>query len=199
MNIQVIPIQEIKTSEYNPRIVKNEEYQGLKNSLKLFGQQENLIINKDGTLISGHVRLQASKELGWTEMTCNVVDLDKKQEKKLNVVMNNRAIQGSFDELKLAEILEELKLDSDYGDLRLDVLEPLDLSDIQFDGVGMSTEEAYKNQAIKQIMLAYSAEEFAEVMLNINAVIASGKFGANPSEVFANVMRRLGNGDALFK
>ena len=80
------------------------------------------------TLISGHQRYEAMKNLGWSEATCNVVDLGKHQEKKLNVLMNSQAISGQYDDLKLAEILEELKLDDDYESLRLNVLEPLDLS-----------------------------------------------------------------------
>lgn len=128
MNIEVIQLNKINPAKYNPRIITKDEFDGLKESLTTFGQQENLIVNKDMTLISGHQRLQAMNALGWTEATCNVVDLDKHQEKKLNVIMNSQAISGKWDDLKLAEILEELKLDDDYESLRLNALEPLDLS-----------------------------------------------------------------------
>jgi len=128
MNISSITLSSINPAEYNPRVITKDEFEGLKQSLTTFGQQENLIVNKDMTLISGHQRLQAMLALGWTEATCNVVDLDKHEEKKLNVIMNSQAIAGKFDELKLAEILEELKLDDNYEALRLNKLEPLDLS-----------------------------------------------------------------------
>jgi len=128
MNITTIALSNIDPAEYNPRTITKDEFDGLKKSLQTFGQQENLIVNKDMTLISGHQRMNAMLALGWTEAVCNVVDLDKHQEKKLNVIMNSQAIAGSFDELKLSEILEELKLDDDYEALRLNVLEPLDLS-----------------------------------------------------------------------
>lgn len=128
MNISNITLSSINPAEYNPRVITKDEFEGLKQSLTTFGQQENLIVNKDMTLISGHQRLQAMLALGWTEATCNVVDLDKHEEKKLNVIMNSQAIAGKFDELKLAEILEELKLDDNYEALRLNKLEPLDLS-----------------------------------------------------------------------
>lgn len=129
MNIQQIALSKINPAEYNPRTITADEFAGLKTSLETFGQQENLIVNKDMTLISGHQRLEAMKALGWKEATCNVVDLGKQQEKKLNVIMNSQAIAGKFDDLKLSEILEELKLDDDYESLRLDKLEPLDLSE----------------------------------------------------------------------
>lgn len=129
MNLKTLKLDDINPADYNPRVITDEEFNGLVQSLKTFGQQENLIVNKDMTLISGHQRLEAMKFLNWTEAMCNVVDLNKHQEKKLNITMNNKAIAGKWDDLKLAEILEELKLDEDYEPLRLNKLEPLDLSD----------------------------------------------------------------------
>ena len=128
MNLQTLKLDDLKPATYNPRIMTDLEFNGLVKSLETFGQQENLIVNKDMTLISGHQRLEAMKFLGWTEAMCNLVDLNKQQEKKLNALMNSQAISGSWDDLKLAEILDQLKLDEDYGSLRLDQLEPLDLS-----------------------------------------------------------------------
>lgn len=129
MNIQTLRLDDINPADYNPRIITDLEFEGLVNSLKTFGQQENLIVNKDMTLISGHQRLEAMKFIGWTKAECNVVDLDKASEKKLNLTMNNKAIAGKWDDNKLAEILDELKLDEDYKPLRLDALEQLDLSE----------------------------------------------------------------------
>lgn len=129
MNLQTLELAKLNPAEYNPREISEDEFNGLKKSLEIFGQQENLIVNKDLTVISGHMRLRAMQELGWAEALCNVVDLDKHQERKLNVVMNSQAISGKWDNLKLAEILEMLKLDDDYTELRLDQLEPLDLSE----------------------------------------------------------------------
>ena len=128
MQLETLKLDQLKPAEYNPRIMTAEEFEGLKQSLQTFGQQENLIVNKDMTIISGHQRYEAMKALGWIDAVCNLVDLDKHQEKKLNVLMNSQAISGKYDDLKLAEILEELKLDEDYEALRLNVLEPLDLS-----------------------------------------------------------------------
>lgn len=128
MKLETIKLDQLNPADYNPRQITKEEFEGLKESLKTFGQQENLIVNKDMTIISGHQRYEAMKALGWQEAVCNVVDLDKKAEKKLNIIMNSTAISGKYDDLKLSEILEELKLDDDYESLRLDKIEPLDLS-----------------------------------------------------------------------
>lgn len=136
MDIRTIAISEIKPAEYNPRTISKDQFNGLVKSLETFGQQENLIVNNDMTLISGHQRLEAMKHLGWNEAVCNVVDLTKHQEKKLNVIMNSQAIAGDWDELKLGEILLELQGDEDYKPLRLHAIEPLDLSPSEMNGDG---------------------------------------------------------------
>jgi DNA modification methylase len=128
MNVTEIKISELNAAEYNPRVISDEELSGLMESLKTFGQTENLIINTDNTLISGHQRMKAMTQLGWETAWCYRVDLDKHLEKKLNVIMNSQAISGQWDSNKLAEILFELKDDDDYTALRLNELEPLDLS-----------------------------------------------------------------------
>lgn len=140
MKLETLKLSDLRPADYNPRVITEEEFSGLKESLVTFGQQENLIVNKDMTLISGHQRYEAMKALGWVDAVCNLVDLDKHQEKKLNVLMNSQAISGKYDDLMLAEILDELKLDDDYVPLRLDKLEPLDLvSDGNDDDLDLET------------------------------------------------------------
>lgn len=92
MNIQKINIEKLKPAEYNPRKdlqPEDEEYQNIKRSLLEFGYVAPVIVNKDMTVIGGHQRLKVLKELGYTEIECNVVDLDKDREKALNIALNN--------------------------------------------------------------------------------------------------------------
>ena len=69
-----------------------------------------LVINKDMTVIGGHQRLKVLIELGYTEIECIVVDLDKTSEKALNIALNK--IQGDWDEEKLESLLKELKTEN---------------------------------------------------------------------------------------
>jgi len=128
MLIQDIELNKLKFAEYNPRSISKEEFNGLKISIKTFNFVEPIVVNKDLTIIGGHQRARVAIDLGIKTIPCNVVDLDKKQEKKLNLVLNSHAISGKYDDLLLSELLEELKLDDQYFELRLDKLEPLDLS-----------------------------------------------------------------------
>lgn len=109
-----IKIENLKPAEYNPRIdlkPENIEYQKIKKSLIEFGYVAPIIVNTDMTVISGHQRLKVLKELGYTEIDCNIVDLDKTKEKALNVALNK--ISGDWDNDKLEELLLELK-DNNY-------------------------------------------------------------------------------------
>ncbi len=130
MNIVRKKIKDLNPATYNPRIITDDEYEGLKNSLRTFGLVEPIVINKDNTIIGGHQRTRAWEELGNTEIDCYIVDLDKKLEKKLNVVLNSHAISGKYDDILLGEVLEELKLDDDYFDLKLDRLETVSFDDL---------------------------------------------------------------------
>lgn len=112
MNIQKIKIDKLIPATYNPR--KNlkpsdAEYVKIKNSIVKFGFVSPLVINKDMTVIGGHQRLKVLKEMGIVEVECIIVDLDKTNEKALNIALNK--IQGDWDEEKLEALLQELKLE----------------------------------------------------------------------------------------
>lgn len=105
-------ISELNPAKYNPR--KNlqpgdAEYEALKRSIETFGYVDPIIINKDGTVIGGHQRLTVLVDFGYKEADVAVVDLNKQDEKALNIALNK--ISGKWDEEKLAEVFAELKLD----------------------------------------------------------------------------------------
>jgi len=128
--LREIPVAELKPAKYNPRTIDDPSFEALLASIRDFGQRENLIVNKDMTVISGHMRLKAMVQLGHTHAMCDVLDLDKKQEKKLNLIMNNPNMQGQFDTLKVDQILAELSVsEDDLALYRLPELGTLDLSD----------------------------------------------------------------------
>ncbi len=112
MNIQKIKIDKLIPATYNPRknLKPNDaEYVKIKNSIEKFGFVSPLVINKDMTVIGGHQRLKVLKEMGIVEVECIIVDLDKTNEKALNIALNK--IQGDWDEEKLEALLQELKLE----------------------------------------------------------------------------------------
>lgn len=108
--LKVIPVKDLKPAEYNPRKKLkpgDKEYEKIKNSIQEFGFADPLVVNKDMTVIGGHQRLTVAKELGYTEVPCAVVDVDKTREKALNIALNK--ITGAWDEKMLADLLQDIQ------------------------------------------------------------------------------------------
>ena len=111
-------IKELHPAEYNPRkkLKKGDiEYEKIKESIVKFGCVDPIIINSDGTIIGGHQRYTVLCDLGYKEIECVVVNLDKNDEKALNIALNK--ITGAWDDDALKSIFQELSLE-DY-DLKL--------------------------------------------------------------------------------
>ncbi len=150
MNIQKISIEKLKPAEYNPRKdlkPEDEEYQKIKKSLVEFGYVAPVIVNADMTVIGGHQRLKVLKELGYTEIECNIVDLDKDKEKALNIALNK--ITGEWDNAKLEELLAELKdadIDMDMTGFSFDEVDNM-LKDI----TGSKEDDFDVDQALDEI------------------------------------------------
>jgi DNA modification methylase len=136
LQIEMVDISALKFAEYNPRVIDKKEFAGLVKSIETFGLVDPIIINKDNTIIGGHQRTRAASTAGHKQVPCVRLQLNKAAERKLNVILNSQAISGKYDDVKLAEMLEEFKLDPDYFELRFDQLEPLDGSDEEHADMG---------------------------------------------------------------
>ena len=108
--LRVIKVTELNPASYNPRKKLkpgDKEYQKIKDSITEFGFADPLVVNSDMTIIGGHQRLTVAMDLGYTEVPCAVVDVDKVREKALNIMLNK--ITGSWDEQMLAELLKDIE------------------------------------------------------------------------------------------
>ena len=111
MQIETLPINTLKPSVYNPRIMPEDEMRKLGKSLAEFGVVEPIVINKNNNIIGGHMRIEALKTAGITEVPCVRVDIDPIKEKALNLALNK--IHGEFEMPMLKDVLEEI----DTGEL----------------------------------------------------------------------------------
>ena len=107
--LKTLPVSVLKPAEYNPRKKlkpSDKEYKKIKASIEEFGFADPLVVNADMTIIGGHQRLTVAIDLGYTEVPCAVVDVDKDREKALNVALNK--ITGQWDDQLLADLLRDL-------------------------------------------------------------------------------------------
>lgn len=138
MKIEEIKIEELKPAKYNPRVVlqkESESYQRIKSSIEEFGLVDPIIVNRRNmTIIGGHQRYNILKDLGYETAECIFVDLDEKNEKRLNLSLNKNS--GFWDEAKLDELFNELNLtqeelfvtgfsDEEIENLKTDFIEDL--------------------------------------------------------------------------
>jgi DNA modification methylase len=136
-------IDELNPAEYNPRKrlkPGDTEYESLKRSIEVFGYVDPIIINADGTVIGGHQRLNVLLDLGYSEADVAVVDLNKSDEKALNIALNK--IAGEWDTEKLSALLSELNVEGYFMEntgFQRDELQDLILS---FDGDEIDMEKA---------------------------------------------------------
>jgi DNA modification methylase len=110
MQIEKKPISQLVPADYNPRKdlqPGDAEYDKIKRSVEEFGYVDPIIINRDRTIIGGHQRWKVLKDLGFSEVECVVVDVDKTKEKALNLALNK--ISGDWDNEHLAALLGELQ------------------------------------------------------------------------------------------
>lgn len=153
-----LTLNDLKAWEKNPRTITPDKAQGLKFSLKEFGDISGIVFNKQtGHLVCGHQRknqlLEAYGEKLVVEndggadngdgqviicpngdrFSVRVVDWDILKEKAANVAANNPAIAGDFIQESLDEILRELHSErpDQFDALKL---EPLGLEIFDTDG-----------------------------------------------------------------
>jgi hypothetical protein len=126
--VEAVLRSKINLAKYNPRTITKQGKKKLSKGLTKFGLAGILVWNKKtGVLVSGHQRLNemdavAAKDgLGDYTVDCKVVDLSEKDEKALNVALNNSNIGGEFDMTSLESLLNEGVDFADMGFDKLDV------------------------------------------------------------------------------
>lgn len=121
----------IKPAPYNPRIITDDEFKGLKQSISSFGDISGITFNKrTGNLVTGHHRYKAlaekylnmefvhvsadvyriesdGKSIGYD---LRVVDWEDHKEIAANIAANSHTIAGSFDTESLSTLMAEVKI-----------------------------------------------------------------------------------------
>lgn len=122
--IETRKVADLRPADYNPRKIDKKAQAGLTASIERFGAVQPIIVNeRTGNIVGGHQRLKSLVELGQTETTVVVIDVDEVEEKALNVALNNPHIAGEFTDA-LGSILDDIADGAPdlFTDLRLDEL-----------------------------------------------------------------------------
>ena len=152
----------IHFADYNPRKLSDESRKTLKRGIKKFGLVGGIVVNKRTglTVVSGHQRLSVMDELqkfpdNDYRIRVDVIDVDEKQEKELNILMNNPNAQGSWDYDALARLVPDI----DYKDAGLT---DADLNMIGCDFLLQTEEENSLAGALEEMMQPVTEQKEAE-------------------------------------
>jgi hypothetical protein len=139
LEIKYISQNEIIPYVNNTRLHSKEQIEKLKSSIKEFGMVTPIGIH-NGTIVYGHARFEALKELGWEEFpTVDLSYMSESQRKAYTIADNRLSLDASWDEemlkIELSE-LEELGFDMDltgFEKFEIDELFGDDNSEIEQD------------------------------------------------------------------
>jgi DNA modification methylase len=115
--MQRVPIGTIKNNPNNPRVIKDDKFKKLVQSIKDLPEMAEVrpvVVNTDMVVIGGNMRLKAMREAGWKDIPIQVVDWD--EDKQRQFIIKDNVSGGEWDWEMLAnewdtEELQEWGLD----------------------------------------------------------------------------------------
>jgi DNA modification methylase len=114
-----VPIENLTALDKNAR---RGDVEAVAKSYQQFGQRKPIVAKRNksvkggkptGMVIAGNHQLLAAKQLGWTEIAVVFTDDDDKTARAFALADNRTHDLGNYDNVLLAELLEELKIDDD--------------------------------------------------------------------------------------
>lgn len=109
--IKEINIKEIKPNPNNPRVLKDDKFKKLVQSLKDFPEMANvrpIVVNTEMIVLGGNMRLRAMQEAGWKKAPVQIVDWSI--EKQNEFIIKDNVGFGEWDWDVLANEWNESEL-----------------------------------------------------------------------------------------
>ena len=105
-----VQLSQIKEADTNPNFMAPEKFERLKNGIEQNGFLQPILVspNKDGTytIVDGHHRFKAARDLGMPEIPCVLRTLGKDKKKVEAIAMNN--LRGELNLTMVANDLADL-------------------------------------------------------------------------------------------
>ena len=168
-------LSDIKPNPGNPRVIKDARFASLLRSIQEFPKMLSLrpmVIDAEGYVLGGNMRLRALQELGYKEIPDDWVrraDGLSEDERQRFIIADNVGF-GDWD-------WENLANDWDAGDLAAWGLEVPKINEFQDDGETeydksnfSQSADSYLNSALRQIVLVYDIETHKNTLENIASI-----------------------------
>lgn len=118
MNVENLPIASLTMHKNNAKQHPQEQIEQIKESIRLYGFNDPIgIWGKKNTIVEGHGRYMAAKEMGMQEVPCIRLDhLTDKQRREYMLVHNQTTMNSGWDSVLLSDELKGL----DFGGFDFD-------------------------------------------------------------------------------
>lgn len=158
MKIEKVKIGDIKPNASNPRIIKDDKFKKLVDSIQNFPQMleiRPIVVDETMTVLGGNMRLRACKDAGLKEVFIIRAN-DLSEEQKTEFIVKDNVGFGEWDWDALANEFNSEQL-NDWG---LDV--PI-INDVDLDGFFTENNDEDIDHDYK-IVLTFTADEYEQVL-----------------------------------
>lgn len=165
MKSKTVKITEVKVNPNNPRLIKDDKFKKLVQSIKDFPEMLNIrpiVVNSDMIVLGGNMRLKACKEAGLKEVPIIIAD-NLTEEQQREFLIKDNTSGGEWDWEMIANEWDAEQL----GDWGLDVWqseEDVNLDDFFEEDISEPKEEKQK------IVLEYSDEDYEIIIEKFNSL-----------------------------
>lgn len=151
MKVIEVPIDQVKPYENNPRD-NDSAVEITASSIKEFGFQQPIVVDKDNVIIVGHTRLRAAISLGLKKVPIVIADkLSNEQVSAYRIADNKASDYAIWDNKKLLDELEALEKSAVYtgfdtSEYFEDVLDEQDNEPIENNNEGVTMSLTFSTQ-----------------------------------------------------
>lgn len=113
MSVKKVKASQIKPNPNNPRLIKDDKFKKLVESLKSFPEMSDVrpvVVNTDMIILGGNMRFKAMQEAGWKEIPVQIVDWP--EEKQREFIIKDNVSGGEWDWEMIANEWDSTDLDN---------------------------------------------------------------------------------------
>ena len=128
IKMEEVDIDLIKPYKNNPREISAEAVQKVMKSIKEFGYNQPIVVDKNHVILAGHTRWKAMKQLGKKKANIIIRDLTKEQAVAYRIMDNRSGEESKWQNKLLAEelnVLQDKSFDLDLTGFNATELENL--------------------------------------------------------------------------
>lgn len=156
MNYTKIPLSKIKPNPNNPRIIRDDKFKKLVDSIQKFPRMleiRPIVVNNDMVILGGNMRLRACKEAGLKEVPVIKAD-DLTPDQQREFIIKDNVGFGEWDWAMLANEWDTSELD-EWG------LHVPEITDVNMDDF---FEDAEEKEIKNKITLEYTEDDYNKVI-----------------------------------